>query len=182
MQNKKYTNQERNNEKNKSRKTKKSTKTIKPKFRSLKQFVKVFRIEDIQNKLLNRRNGYFIVDDKLKEKIESMNSDFSSSFFSIGLFAGYEKKGQFYPSLELIKIAAKNYEHKVKLDKKSEWLFLCGRDIFQESLPQDIHQGYIIIENEKNEFLGLGYGNRNIILNIIDLGDFLRRENKKKSK
>ena len=177
-----YAMRDRSSGNNERRRVKRNDKITKPNFRSLKDFIKVFDANHIQDKLLKRRNGYFIVDEKLKEKIESMSSDFSSSFFSIGLFAGYEKKGKFYPSLELIKIVGENYEHKVTLDKKSEWLFLCGRDIFKESIDQDIHQGYVIIENEKKEFLGIGYGTRNIILNIIDLGDFLRRENKKKKK
>ncbi len=163
-------------------KKKKPERMIKPKFRSLKEFLKSFNASEMQDKLVKRRNSYFIVDDRLKEKLDSMSPDFVSAFFSIGLFAGYEKKGQFYPSLELIKNVSKDYPHKVSLDKRSSWLFLCGRDIFKESVDSTIYQGYVIIENEKNEFLGLGYGNKNMILNIIDLGDFLRRENKKKSK
>lgn len=162
----------------KKRSSKKVTK--KPTFSSIEKFFKTFGIDELLSNISERNGNYFLFEPKLKLKIDEIKE----KIFSAGLFIGNTKKGNFYPSIALIDIISKNDYgiSEVIIDKKTEWLFLCGRDIFGSSINKNIPKGYIIIKNEKKEILGLGYGTNDLILNVIDRGDFLRRENKKRKK
>ena len=61
---------------------------------------------------------------------------------------------------------------------------MCGRDIFDESIvseiPKELIGKHVLVQNENDENLGLGIvkvgGSRITIKNVIDRGDFLRRE------
>lgn len=70
----------------------------------------------------------------------------------------------------------------VVVNEKAEWLFLCGRDIFKDGIvKKSLTQGNVLVVNEKNECIGYGKiksDRSQIIKNIFDLGDFLRRERK----
>jgi ribosome biogenesis protein Nip4 len=74
------------------------------------------------------------------------------------------------------------------VDDKAAWLFICGRDIFKEGVMQvegSREKGsYILILNKHGECLGFGKIRRNLdkvksgvaVENVLDIGDFLRRE------
>lgn len=101
---------------------------------------------------------------------------------STGIFLGEESSG-FIPSLALLEILAKGTNKKVFISEKAEWLFLCGRDVFEDSVTckHDIKQGeLVLVQNQEDENLGYGRveisGKRIIIRNLLDRGDFLRRE------
>jgi ribosome biogenesis protein Nip4 len=76
----------------------------------------------------------------------------------------------------------------VVVDEKTEWLFICGRDIFKQGvirLQGSRRKGdYTLVLNRHRECLGFGKilfdlsGEREgvVIKNIFDIGDFLRRE------
>jgi len=115
---------------------------------------------------------------KLKEK--------KTDIFGLGVYLGEEKQ-RFEPSpacLELI--AAKTQEHKAVVDAKAEWLFLCGRDLFDKAVVESgepTASGYLLIQNTRDENLGYGLvpsarrKAKNIaIKNLLDRGFFLRRE------
>jgi ribosome biogenesis protein Nip4 len=78
--------------------------------------------------------------------------------------------------------------NKIIVDKKTEWLFICGRDIFKRGIMKTIgskkKRAYVLILNQHDECLGFGKILRDlneetngvVIKNVSDIGDFLRRE------
>jgi len=94
--------------------------------------------------------------------------------YCIGLPLG-EQKSTFYPTVALLDlIKAKQV---TVINKKSAWLFLCDRDVFQESVEEaPTKDGITIVENELGEVLGFGEFKNNKVRNLLDRGDFLRRE------
>ena len=75
------------------------------------------------------------------------------------------------------------------VNKKTAWLFICGRDILQQGILEknNLKKGdYTLVMNEYNECLGFGKIMHNLrgvpdstkiaVKNILDIGDFLRRE------
>jgi ribosome biogenesis protein Nip4 len=89
------------------------------------------------------------------------------------MFLG-KTKNIWEPSTILLRlIAAQPYVHKVWVDDAAAWLFVCGRDVFTEHIQQntpDLVEGvnYLIMLGDDC----LGYA----LKNLIDIGDFLRRE------
>ena len=73
----------------------------------------------------------------------------------------------------------------VIVNERAEWLFLCGRDVFKEGIVRkSLSRGNALVLNERMECLGYGKIETNgsqVIKNIFDLGDFLRRERKRKN-
>jgi ribosome biogenesis protein Nip4 len=72
------------------------------------------------------------------------------------------------------------------VNKKAEWLFLCGRNILGASIasnPNRLHSGFVLVQNEQDENLGFGFfkqeGKDLILRNILDKGNYLRMEDKK---
>ena len=102
---------------------------------------------------------------------------------SIGVFLGEESK-EFKPSLALLELIAKKSDRKIFIDDKAEWLFLCGRDLFGKSIKKaNVSEGLLLVQNLRDENLGLGKVVNNlkikdkvVVKNVIDRGDFLRRE------
>ena len=88
----------------------------------------------------------------------------------------------FKPSLFLLELLSKKTKNKVFINKEAEWLFLCGRDVFPANVAKDNSKEKVfLVQNELDENLGLGiktnHKGKKIIRNLIDRGDFLRREN-----
>ncbi|MBC8494957.1 hypothetical protein H8D36_02275 [archaeon] len=131
-----------------------------------------FKIEGIVKK--GRR--YYCANEeqiKLSEKIDR-------DLFSIGMFFGEQKK-KFEPTPALIEIIAKHSDKKAFVNKKAEWLFLCGRDILGESIIKtNVTEGLILVQNEKDENIGYGLIKKRKgiyeIKNLLDRGNYLRRE------
>ena len=70
---------------------------------------------------------------------------------SIGLFLGEEKNKKFISSLALLELLSKESDKKIYLDEKGEWLFVCGRDIFAESISKADFKdkGLVLVQNLK---------------------------------
>lgn len=129
---------------------------------------------------------------KVGKKYYLLNSDSDKIFGSIkleveavGLFLGEDKKENFYPSLALLDILSKQSNRKMTVDDKAAWLFVCGRDIMAKSIMKsDVFMGIVLVQNSKNENLGIGRivgdikrsSDKIVVKNIIDKGDYLRRE------
>ena len=133
----------------------------------LQEFAKNFVAEDIGETELKKNTYYF----KQQENTQAISQ---------GLPLGTTGK-QFKPSLYLLEILSKKSTNKIFINDKAEWLFLCGRDVFEESITQDNSTSKtVLVQNQRNENLGLGkktkQGKKTTIINIIDRGDFLRRE------
>jgi ribosome biogenesis protein Nip4 len=83
---------------------------------------------------------------------------------------------------------AKGEANKIVVDRKTAWLFICGRDIFRKGILV-VHGSrqkgdHTLVLNEFGECLGFGKITRSldaektqvVVKNISDVGDFLRRE------
>jgi len=151
--------------------------------KQLEDFVNRFqaRISLNKNLMAKRRDRYFLLNDSLKRLI-------SEDFFCAGTYLGKTKKGKFFPSFNLLRLIAAKKGNKVIVDKKTEWLFICGRDIFRKGIAEVVGSkrkgDYTLVLNRHGECLGFGKTLCNldkakgkvVIKNILDLGDFLRRE------
>ncbi|MBR9677451.1 hypothetical protein GOV04_04880 [Candidatus Woesearchaeota archaeon] len=138
----------------------------------LETFTKQLSEKKVEHTKIGRK--YYQINSQQQKIIDSIDRE----PFSAGLFLGEEKKDLFKASLALLEIIAKDSDTKVFVNDKAEWLFLCGRNILPESITKKIaKKGTVLIQNERDENLGLGkYENDGTITNLIDRGDFLRRE------
>ncbi|MEM3627065.1 MAG: hypothetical protein QXZ25_03455 [Candidatus Bathyarchaeia archaeon] len=103
------------------------------------------------------------------------------------------KGGRFFPSFNLLAIIAEKDANKVFVNSRAEWLFICGRDIFKEGIMRvygSMKKGdYALVLNMHGECLGFGKIVQNLdeigeglaLRNILDVGDFLRREKQQAS-
>ena len=139
--------------------------------KALNEFLEKFTEEKIETVVKKGRN-YYAADEELQKLAGGIDRD----FFSIGIPLG-EYKNDFRPSLALLEWLSKKSEKKAFINKKAEWMFLCGRDAFANNIVNsNVKNGLVLVQNEKDENLGLGLLNEKGIKNILDRGDFLRRE------
>ena len=154
--------------------------TVKP----INDFVKQFRtsIPFDESRVVRNRNRYYLLSKKMKQQIPK-------GFFYAGAYLGAVKGTSFFPSFLLLAMIAESKANKLMVDKKTAWLFICGRDIFKKGILKgnNLKKGdYALVLNEHNECLGFGKIVRNIreekdanevvVKTILDIGDFLRRE------
>lgn len=110
------------------------------------------------------------------------------NFFYAGLYLGKVKNGVFFPSFNFLNLLLDFAVNKVVLDRKAAWLFICGRDIFRKGIFKmsgaQRKGDFTLVLNEYHECLGFGMLATNfrdaseevVVKNVLDLGDFLRRE------
>lgn len=136
--------------------------------------------------IVKKRRRYFLLNEKLKRKIQQ-------DFFYAGVCLGKLRGSRFFPSFALLRMMADGRANKTVVDKKTAWLFICGRDIFNKGvikLKGTERKGeYTLILNEYNECLGFGKillsirkekgANKIVVKNLLDIGDFLRREKRR---
>ena len=153
--------------------------------KAIKNFIEQFRasIALDENLIVRKKNRYYLLNENLKKQIQQ-------EFFYAGVYLGKLKGAIFFPSFPLLTMMAEGKANKIVLDKKTAWLFICGRDIFKQGILEangTKRKGdYTLILNEHNDCLGFGKILRNIrkeqdanevvVKNILDIGDFLRRE------
>jgi len=107
--------------------------------------------------------------------------ELSTDFFSIGLPLGEIKK-DFLPTPALIEFLSNHSTKKVVVDKKSEWMFLCKKDIFTKGVKKILtkkNRGRVFVQNEFDENLGIASFSEkgNVLLkNILDKGAYIRKE------
>ena len=133
--------------------------------------------------IVEKAGRYFLLNRKLQDLIRK-------DCYYAGTYLGKGKNGLFFPSFNLLAMLAKGRAHKIIVDRKAAWLFICRRDVFRKSILT-IHGArrkgdYALVMNEFNECLGFGKllcsldsdleGAKVVMKNISDLGDFLRRE------
>ena len=151
----------------------------------LESFVDRFntRIHLDKNLVLEKMTRYFLLNEKLKPLIQK-------DFYYAGAYLGKVKNGIFFPSFILLSIIAEEEANKTTVDDKTAWLFVCGRDVFKRGIKSVSGSGrkgdYTLVMNRHGECLGFGKilfdidgekdGNKVIVNNVSDIGDFLRRE------
>ena len=133
------------------------------------------------NLVVKKDGRYFLLNKNLRKLIRK-------DFYYAGTYLGKVKNGKFFPSFSLLTIISKVGANKVTVDKKTAWLFICGRDIFRQGIKKVTGSrkkgSYTLILNECGECLGFGKIVRDLaeetagvaVKNISDIGDFLRRE------
>ena len=154
------------------------------KMKNLLKFIKQFtnkRFIDARN-LLVVENKFFVINEKLKNIIKKTGKE----PFYAGTYIGKSKGFKFFPSFALLQRIAIYTTNKIWVDDKTEWLFVCGRDIFAKGIIKATgHKekgGISLIFNQHNELLGFGkivkkLDKKEVVVeNILDVGDFLRRE------
>lgn len=100
-----------------------------------------------------------------------------------GTYLGRNRR-LFEPGSPLLQVlAAEEGTGKVHLDRDAAWLFVCGRDVFEENVKRvegvlELGGYYLVMFDGRC----VGYGRYEtsagirVIRNLFDLGDFLRRE------
>ena len=132
--------------------------------------------------IVENGNRYFLLNRNLKGLIEK-------KFFYAGVYLGKNRGKTFFPSFPLLDMIAQSDANKTTVDSKTEWLFICGRDIFRKGITSMVKSRkkgeYTLILSAHGDCLGFGkimlsidHADRNqvVIKNIADIGDFLRRE------
>jgi ribosome biogenesis protein Nip4 len=100
-----------------------------------------------------------------------------------GTYLGRNRR-LFEPGSPLLQmLAAEEGTRKVHLDRDAAWLFVCGRDVFEESIRRvegALELGGIYLVMFDGRCVGYGRfetsAGIHVIRNLFDLGDFLRRE------
>jgi ribosome biogenesis protein Nip4 len=69
------------------------------------------------------------------------------------------------------------------VNRETGWLFVCGRDVFEESTLKkegEFEEGVLSLVMLEGSCLGYGrvesFQGKRILKNVFDIGDFLRRE------
>lgn len=158
---------------------------VKPMKEYINRFARLLKAQiSIEEKLTVERRGKLFLLTRDTSKIAREKG----SWLYAGTYLGEAKAGMFYPSFPLLFMLAGKAENKVFLDDKSAWLFVCGRDIFKEGILTFEGSGeagaYTLVMNKHGECLGFGKITKNLgklkkglaVKNIMDIGDFLRRE------
>jgi ribosome biogenesis protein Nip4 len=125
-----------------------------------------------------------------EERLWEIKNGVKRDIYSLGLFLGEEKIG-FSPSPALMELISKFPDaesKKIFINKKAEWLFLCGRNVLSDSItknPNNLSEGLVIVQNEYDENLGYGLFKKEdtlIIKHILDKGRYLRIDEKGRNK
>ncbi|MDW8040390.1 MAG: hypothetical protein RMJ03_03060 [Nitrososphaerota archaeon] len=151
----------------------------------VKNFARLFGVElPLDNRFVVERGGcYFLLSEKLKDLTEKRGG-----WRHAGTYLGKVKGESFQPSFPLLFMIAEKAKNRIVVDDKSAWLFVCGRDIFKEGILKtegSSEKGNCtLIFNRHGECLGYGKIVKNLnklksglaVKNLLDVGDFLRRE------
>ncbi|MGV8172192.1 MAG: hypothetical protein ACP5OA_05885 [Candidatus Woesearchaeota archaeon] len=149
------------------------------------KFTKQFTNVDLTDIHRFGRNFY-----KAEERLWNIKNGVNRDMYSIGMFMGEEKMG-FSPSPALIDLISRfpdTQSKKVFVNKKAEWMFLCGRNVLSESIlknPNNLSEGLVLVQNERDENLGYGQFKKEdtlIIKHVLDKGRYLRIDEKGRDK
>lgn len=133
--------------------------------------------------IIEKQNRLYMLSPQLRKLTKK-------EFFCAGTYLGKVKDGKFFPSFSLLMMISSNARNRIVVNSRSEWLFTCGRDVFRKGITNisgSTKKGtYTLVFDEQSECLGFGRimrnldadtpGNMEAVRNILDLGDFLRRE------
>lgn len=138
----------------------------------INEFIRQFTDKELTG-ITKIKNDFFLVNRDLMKAKEKLRKE----PYSAGVFLGRVKKGVFYPSIALIDMIAEVSNKKIFVDDRAEWLFVCGRDLFPKSIVEsNVDSGLALVQNMKDENLGLGKVEKKIIKNVLDKGKYLRIE------
>jgi ribosome biogenesis protein Nip4 len=128
---------------------------------------------------------FYLLNSRLKKILKG-------EYYYAGLYLGKSKNGVFFPSFDLLNMLVHVAANKIVVDQKTAWLFICGRDIFFTGITKVMGSkrkgDATLVLNEHGECLGFGKiaddiyrtSSKIAVQNILDVGDFLRRETRGK--
>ena len=137
----------------------------------------------------------FLLDNELGRFLDSLPNDLKEKIVHAGIKVG-EVGRKFRFSLEGSFFLIKKEKKKVYIDRKAEMLFLYGRDVFSKSILKataDIKENDIVfVCNLYGDVIGIGkakysakditrLGEKVVVYNLIDRGEYLRKEKLYKS-
>ena len=136
------------------------------------------------NSLVNIDNNIFLSNRDSLEIADEIIQKSKENPHAIGTFLGnitnVNNIKKFTPSPAFPDLLAKRSNKKITINSKAEWLFLCGRDVFDSSVLKKSNSlrvgDLVLVQNENNENLGIGKVNQKIIKNVLDKGSYLRDE------
>jgi len=97
---------------------------------------------------------------------------------SQGVLLGTIAKNSFVASIALLRHIAPHTQKKIILNEKSAWLFVCGRDAFEQNIMSgDKKSSLVIVLDEQDNVLGLAKKTPQFYKNMLHIGTFLK-ENK----
>jgi ribosome biogenesis protein Nip4 len=132
-----------------------------------------------EERLLRINNRRFTVGENLDDFIFRWDN-----LVYAGKLLGKDRR-LFHPSPTLLQeIASEEGSlNRVHVDRETGWLFVCGRDVFEESILRKdggFEEGDLSLVMLEGDCLGYGriemFQGKKILKNVFDIGDFLRRE------
>jgi ribosome biogenesis protein Nip4 len=130
-----------------------------------------YRPEELFN--INNKRFTEPIDVKLKRDMMTYN----------GLYLGQNRRWFTPSSMLLQKLAKEDATKKAYVDRDVAWLFVVGKDIFEENVQRfhgDVKLGRYCLVMLGEGCIGYGRyetsGDLRVIKNMFDVGDFLRRE------
>ena len=109
--------------------------------------------------IVKQQGRYFLLDENVKRLA-------SKDFYYAGAYLGEAKDAEFIPSFNLLNMVAQKKANRINLEKKAEWLFICGRDVFGQGIAKmtgSTKKGdYVLVLNSYGECLGFGKILRNL--------------------
>ena len=137
-------------------------------------------INDFTRKFTEEKIDYILIDKRfylVNEDLSLLLPKIDINCESVGVFLGKMVKTHFVPSLPLIQWIGERTKSLAQIDEKSSWLFICGRDVFNDSiLSCSVGKGHVIVQNDKNEVLGYGFKDSKGIANNRHIGEYLTVE------
>jgi ribosome biogenesis protein Nip4 len=131
--------------------------------------------------VIEKNQRFYLLNPALRKSVKG-------DFFYAGLYLGKVKGAKFFPSFNFLNMLQNAAANKIILNKKAAWLFICGRDVLPKGIVKVMGSqrkgDFTLILNEYGECLGFGMiaadldkeGQEVAIQNVLDVGDFLRRE------
>ena len=119
--------------------------------KAINEFISQFTDKKIEG-ITKVGRRYYLANEDLLKLDQKLNRD----SYSIGLYLG-EFKGRLQPTPVLIDLISKISSQKIVISKKAEWLFLCGRDVFEDNIvKKQTHKDLVLVQNQLGENLGYG--------------------------
>jgi len=144
--------------------------------RLLRELNSTYRQEEADVVRINDK--YFTLSPTLRDGLKARKG-----LVYAGRYLGRDRR-LFQPSAPLLEaLAGEPGTRKVHVGRDAAWLFACGRDLFEESVEKAepeliLGAHYLVVYGGR--CVGYGRyetaGDRHIIRNLFDIGDFLRRE------
>lgn len=138
-------------------------------------------IEEIKKHISIPKNKIILIGERKRKEVfittpqvYGLLNKLKKEVYSVGVLIGEFRRGRFLLGLG----GWYSLKIRVVVNDKAEQLVLYGRDVFPKSIihkPELKFGEKCIIVNKKNEAIGIGKVDKDKIINLLDLGWYLRR-------